>query len=243
MLVTFSGLLTMQSCYKDGTIVATGSTWNIPVAVAPLNEAILAPATTVNLTWSSTGGATNKWDVYFGEDPEDLPRIATAVAAQTKAVTVEGGKTYYWFVHCVDAATGIKTTSPEFSFTVKCDLNIDNFVGAYMCDEPGYAVYPVTFTKINVTTIENNNFWDSGYVVQYVFDEFGNVTITQKVVNVSTTKTYTINGSGRYDAATSGFYTDYTVVQKVYTYANYALTITPTTVDSNTHTFTKDSTK
>lgn len=234
MLLALTGLFTLQSCQdEDGTILAEYNTWNVPLAVSPANEAVLAPATTTTLEWLSTGGASNKWNVYFGEDPE---LIATNHTSQSINVDIEEGKTYYWYVTCEDSR-GIPTESPEFSFTVKVTLNIDNFVGAYDCDEPGYAVYTVNSTKINANTIEIDNFWDSGYAVQYVFDDMGNVTITPKVVNVSTTKTYTITGSGTYDNTTGEFVVDYTVVQKVYTYANYAVTVVSTTVDSNTHTF------
>lgn len=241
LLFAFSVL---PSCSEDEGTVVIKNTFSIPKASAPLDGAIIAATTSVEIKWESTGGATNSWDVYFGEDSHGLELIAENHTSQ--AITVNDlveGHTYYWAVECVDAQ-GIVTTSPVYSFTVKVNMNIDNFVGLYDCDEPDYAVYDVNITKINSTTIEIDNFWDNGWALQYEFDDFGVVTIIPKVFKTSPSTTYTVTGEGTYDNATGTFVVDYVVIKKVYAFAldengNPGTTITTTTADSNTHTFTR----
>ena len=61
-------------------------------------------------------------------------------------------------------AGGTKSPDKVIEVTVKafCALDINNFIGAFDCDEAGYGVYPVNFTKhpTLANTIVNDNFWD-----------------------------------------------------------------------------------
>jgi len=239
MLVVFAGLTTMQSCSKDESPTPTVyHTFSVPVATSPANEAVIAPATTTDLTWSATGGAAVKWDVYFGTDDGDLPRIAENHTTQTINVPVAEGNTYYWQLVNVDEK-GIKTTSPMFSFTVSVNMAIVNFVGAYDCDEPGYAVYTVNLTQVDANTILNDNFWDSGWPVNYQFDNMGNVNIIPVTFKTSATTTYTVTGDGTYDNTTGEFAVHYVVTKKVYTLKLEGNTVVTSTADDNVHTFTK----
>ncbi|NIK74544.1 hypothetical protein FHS56_002069 [Thermonema lapsum] len=111
-----------------------------------------------------------------------------------------------------------------------CPFNINTFTGNYNCDEPGYKVYPVKFTRVSGTTVKNDNFWDVGAQINYVFAADGSsVTIpTQPFVygpynlvvdGASPSKPSTCSGS---------FKVDYEVRFQA-----------GGVVENNTHTFTK----
>lgn len=221
----------LQSCTKDdnASLVTIYGAFTEPTAVAPLDAAnIKITGTTVELKWATTDkdGDAPKCDVYF--DTKDGSTVYKANHnALSLSVPVAEGSTYYWKVKMTDA-NGVMTYSPVFSFSVLVNYDIANFVGLFDCNEPGYAHYNVNLTKINATTISNDNFWDSGWAVQYVFNDKGEVNITP-ISYVDKTTTYDITGHGKFNNAAKSFYVDYVV-------KNHA---TGATVDSNTHTFTK----
>jgi len=200
-----------------------------PTAVAPLDAALIKiTGTTVELKWATVDkdGDPVKADVYFGTSDEP-PLFKAAHNSLALTVPVEEGSTYYWYVKLTDA-NGVMTTGPLFSFSVLVNYDINNFVGLFDCDEPGYAHYDCNLTKTNATTISNDNFWDSGWAVEYVFDDKGDVNIIP-ISYVSGTTTYDITGAGKFNNKTKSFWVDYTV-------KNHA---TGATVDHNTHTFVK----
>jgi hypothetical protein len=104
---------------------------------------------------------------------------------------------------------------------------VEDFLGAYDCLEPGYGTYTTTFTLVSPGVIENDNFWDSGAAIQYVFDVCGNVTIPAQSFVLGGT-TYTVTGAGTFDPATTEFAVDYVVKNAA-----------GATLDANTHTFTR----
>lgn len=108
-----------------------------------------------------------------------------------------------------------------------------NFLGSYACDEPGYAVYDVTFSAdADPNSIIVANFWDSGGKVKYTFDPLTNkVTIpTQDVVMGGTTFVVSAGTTqGTYVACTGTFTAPYVVKLKS----------SGAVQDVNTHTFTK----
>jgi len=241
MLLVLSGFFAMQSCKKEDTVnIVTMHTFTVPVATAPVD------ASTTDLTWSATGGATIKWDVYFSED-ESPALLQKDYTSQKISVTVKEGHTYYWKVVNVDA-NGIKTTSPIFSFDVAISpvpFDINNFVGAYNVDEGGY-LYKVNLTKVNANTLQSDNFWDNApsplWVIQYVFDNYGHVTITPSTYRTSATSStiYGVTGSGTFDNATGALTIDYVVKKNVYTLKNDGTySVVTTTADSGTDKMTK----
>ena len=131
--------------------------------------------------------------------------------------------------------TMAKVTKSGATYTVtrvgEFEFNLNNFTGDYACDEPGYDVYPVTFTIKDCETITNDNFWDSGFSIDYVLDiDAGTVTIPLQEENGGAQLgIITIEGSGTFDAETYGMVVHYVVKRK----ANGAI------VDDNTHTFEK----
>ena len=230
LLPVLLAVFAMQSCKKDDSSNAViYGAFTEPTAVAPLNAALIKiTGTAVDLKWATTDkdGDAPLCDVYFGT-AEDPAVYKAAMTGLTLNVPVAEGSTFYWKVKMTDA-NKVTTTSPVFHFSVLVNYDIANFVGLFECDEPGYAKYPVNLTKINATTISNDNFWDSGWAVQYVFDDKGNVNIIP-VSYVDKTTTYDITGTGKFNNTTKSFYVDYVV-------KNHA---TGAVADSNKHTFKK----
>ncbi len=129
----------------------------------------------------------------------------------------------------------------DFIFSSVCPFNINLFKDDYKCLEPGYdpndpangpspnglpdGTYKVKFTNINNTTIEIDNFWDSGIVARYVFA--GN-TVSLQATSTSTWN-ITPNGAGTFDPCSGQMTVPYTI-RRV---SNGSL------VENNVHTFTK----
>lgn len=219
-----------QSCTEEEVSpVEVYGAFTDPTVVAPLDaELIQITGTTTELKWATTDaeGDPILADVYFGtsEEPELFKAAHNALSL---SVPVAEGSTYYWYVKMTDAK-GVMTTGPVFSFSVAVAYDINNFVGLFACDEPGYAVYDTNLTKVDDSTISNDNFWDSGWAVEYVFDDYGDVTITP-VSYESDGTTYDITGHGKFNNTDKSFYVDY----EVHNQATGAL------IDGNTHTFVK----
>ena len=221
------GFVVLQSCSnKDAGNFTIYGSFSEPVATAPLNGSkVYATGTTLDLKWTTADpdGDTPNASVYFGtNDKPDL--LKSGVNALLLNVTAPAGKTYYWKVMMTDA-NKVTTTSPVFSFTVLVKFVMANMVGTFDCNEPGYGHYNCNFTSVNATTVRNDNFWDSGYAVDYVFSADGK-TITIPPVTVDG---YNITGSGAFDENTGQFNVHY-IVKKASTGA---------LADDNTHTFTK----
>lgn len=230
LLPLLLAVFALPSCTKSDDSNAT-IYWAFtePTAVAPLDAALIKiTGTTTELKWATVDkdGDPIKADVYFGESDEP-PLFKAAHNSLAITVPVAEGSTYYWYVKLTDA-NGVMTTGPLFHFSVLVNYDINNFVGLFECDEPGYAKYNVNLTKINATTISNDNFWDSGWAVQYVFDDKGDVKIIP-ISYVDKTTTYDITGAGKFNNKTKSFWVDYTVKNKA----------TGATVDHNVHTFVK----
>ena len=122
-----------------------------------------------------------------------------SVSTDTRTATVEfntlpaGGKATI----TVSETTAGGTKSPDkvIEVTVKafCTLDINNFIGQFDCDEAGYGVYPVNFTKhpTLANTIVNDNFWDwpaAGQVIYYTFsgDFLETITVPNRTLHSET---------------------------------------------------------
>jgi hypothetical protein len=106
-------------------------------------------------------------------------------------------------------------------------VDVTSFVGDYLADEPGYAVYPVSFTAgSSPGELVVDNFWDSGAEISYILDVCGDVTIPSQSFVAGAS--YTVTGSGTYDDATKQMVVDYVVKNAA-----------GAAVDTNTHTFVK----
>ena len=229
LLLVLMGLFALQSCTKDNTTFKVYGSFSKPSATAPLTASeIYITSNTVDLKWATTDsdGDVPKCDVYFGTT--DKPGLyKKAHNSLTLNVPVLEGKTYYWYVIMTDA-NNIQTKGDLFSFAVLAKWDINKLVGLFDCDEPGYKHYDCNFTKVGSNTITNDNFWDSGYAVNYVFDSNGNAILTP-VTYTGGAKTYDITGDGAFDIKTGGLVIHYVV-------KNHA---TGAVEDDNTHTFIK----
>jgi len=130
--------------------------------------------------------------------------------------------TYYWRVVMIDA-NNVTTSSPTFSFTTLVKFDMKNMVGLFDCLEPGYGHYNCNLTSVNATTVKNDNFWDSGWSVNYVFNADG----TKIDIVPITISGYSITGTGSFDKMTGQWSVHYIVMQGT------------KLIDDNTHTFTK----
>lgn len=226
LLPILFGLVALQSCTKEEGSFTVYASFTEPKATAPLDAAqIYVTGTTVDLKWATVDadGDTPKADVYFGTD-EDPALLKAGVAALTYTVPVATGNTYYWRVVMTDA-NNVKVSSPVFSFTVLVKYDFNNMIGLFDCLEPGYGHYNCNITKVNATTVSNDNFWDSGWTVQYTFNADGS-----KIDIVPITISgYAIAGTGSFDKMTGQWNVHYTVHKAS----------TGALIDDNTHTFTK----
>lgn len=134
-------------------------------------------------------------------------------------------------------AADVKLSENYKSFTrsmrILCPFDRANFIGTYSCVEPGYSGSPYDVTSVagpNENSITIDNFWDFGGVVTYEFNPTTTVVTlpTQDVVMGGVTYIVSQNGAATYDACEYSFVVPYRVE-----------TEGGTTLDTNTHTFTK----
>jgi len=164
----------------------------------------------------SRSGSTWSWSVTGA--------TLKSVSADTRKATIEfatmpaSGKA----VLTVSETTsgGVTSTDKVVEITVKsfCALDINNFIGAFDCDEAGYGVYPVTFTKhpTLANTIVNDNFWDwaaPGAVIYYTLsgDFLEAVTVPKQDFEFGDGYVGWVEGSGKYDGCANTMIVDYTV--------------------------------
>lgn len=147
-----------------------------------------------------------------------------SVSADTRTATIEfasipaSGKAVLTVSETTSA--GVKSTDKLMEITVKrfCALDINNFIGAFDCDEAGYGIYSVNLTKhpTLANTIVNDNFWDwpgPDAVIYYTFSGDFLETITVPKQNFEFGDGYMgwVEGSGKYDGCNHTFIVDYTV--------------------------------
>lgn len=99
-----------------------------------------------------------------------------------------------------------------------CILDLNNFIGAFSCDEAGYGIYPVNFSlhPTLANTIVNDNFWDwpaLGEVVYYTFsgDFLEEITVPRQDFIFGDDFAGWVEGSGTYDGCAHTMIVDYTV--------------------------------
>jgi hypothetical protein len=223
MLLAVSGLITMQSCFKDGKIYATFYSFTNPVVVAPEDGATVhLTGTSVDLTWTSTNedGDPVLADVYFGTSSTP-PLYKADHNALSLTVPVEKGITYYWSVTMIDK-NGIPTVGPTWSFTIFEPIGI--FVGDFTCDEPAEDwSYSVTFSKASDNVLDIDAFWAS-WPSTFELDFVNNTySMAHHVWG-----TYEAEEAGTIDPATGTMVGDYTI------WHNAAI------IETGTHTYTKD---
>ena len=117
-------------------------------------------------------------------------------------------------------AEGVKgdDTVVKIRVTPFCTFDINKFIGAFDCDESGYGIYAVNFTKdpVLVNTIVNDNFWDwpgPGSVTKYTLsgDFLQIVTVPKQDFEFGDGYAGWIQGSGLYDGCAGTMEVDYKV--------------------------------
>ncbi len=88
--------------------------------VSPTNESSVS-AGSITLTWkgvdSNDATSALKYDVYFGESSTFTSAIEEGLTTQSKEVSVESGKTYYWKINTIDPSNA-KSIGQVWKFTV-----------------------------------------------------------------------------------------------------------------------------
>jgi hypothetical protein len=224
--LVFSGLFAMQSCTKEAS---TGFTvyhaFSAPAVVAPADgTTIKVSGTTTDLTWASTNEDNDAplADVYFGTSATP-PLYKAANSSLTLTVPVVQGKTYYWHVTMKDAH-GVMTTGTTWSFTVFEPIGI--FVGDFTADEPAEAyTYPISFAKASPTTLQTDNYWNSGWTAIFTLDFTAN---TYSMPLTTWSGGYSGIESGTIDPATGTIKGNYTIYHNA------------VSIEQGVHTYTKN---
>jgi hypothetical protein len=106
----------------------------------------------------------------------------------------------------------------DLSLGFFCPLNIDDFTGAYDCDESGYGVYSISFTldPVVVNRIHNDNFWDwAGPGQTLYYDLSGDndqiVTVPEQPFVYGDGSEGKVSGTGTYDGCSGTMIVDYKV--------------------------------
>ncbi len=161
-------------------LYSSSSVWHIWVNSNPGVPTLLAPdsasidvSVTPKLKWEATdpdAGNTLTYDIYL--DTASNPAIAFANVASS-SFTVPSAllptTKYYWKVVAKDGLGGT-SESVVWQFTTGQEL-INNLVGNYNADEPAEAYsYNVSFTKVNSTTIQTDNYWNSLWTGVFTVD-------------------------------------------------------------------------
>ncbi|MGE5421086.1 MAG: hypothetical protein ACM3UT_12930 [Chloroflexota bacterium] len=219
--------LVFSSCKKEDDLVPGGVSLT---SVTPEHNGAVDAATTTDLKWA--GASATKYNIYFSD--QAIPVIyKTGVTAQNLNVPVTSGKTYYWQVGTIDAS-GRETLSQIYSFRVKMLIDLDKFTGPFDCDEPKYSHYDVTMAKAGKDTLQNDNFWDLRWKINYVFDDKGTVKIVPATFSPDPSLKVSVSGTGTFDNAKNEFKVTYVVLQDASAGTPMAIEI-----DRNTHTFAK----
>ena len=215
---------------KDANgIVSKSPVWNFYINTAPTVPVLSTPADAAvgisvasALVWTSSDaeGDAIKYDVYLGTTTTPA-LVATGLTAATYSPTMVASTKYYWKVVATDSH-GYASTSAIYSFTTGLEP-VMKFVGLFDCDEPGYKHYDVTFKKVDATTIEANNWWDSGWKVQLTL----NFTANSLIIKTFIDGVYIVTGSGTINQTTGKMV------------ENYIVTKSGAINDQNVHTYVK----
>jgi hypothetical protein len=213
---TTGGAFFWQVVTTDGNgIVSTSPVWNffinsppsIPVLDSPENDSVGFPVSGA-LEWSCTDaeGDALTFDVYI--DSINTPGIVAAdLADPTYSPSLVASTKYYWKVVAKDPHGGTSTSILK-SFTTGLEP-IMTFTGDYTADEPAEAYsYDVTFTKASATSIQTDNYWNSGWTAEFTIDL---VNLTYSMPYTEWTSVYSGNESGIIDPATGTMTGTYTI--------------------------------
>jgi len=210
MVITIAAAgMILTSCKGREIPLPVDYTVNGPATVFQTEVAdyeVTVPWEQPGTTWSWTvAGATLQ---NISSDTKIATFSFAAMPANDTAYITIGEKT----------SDGIKADDKvvKVKVTPFCTFNINNFTGVFDCDEAGYDVYSVNFTKdpVLANTISNDNFWDfaaPGSVVKYTlsgdFEE--KVTVPHQTFTFFDATVGWVEGSGTYNGCDNSMTVDY----------------------------------
>jgi hypothetical protein len=177
---------------------------NVPALTAPANNAV-AVSNAVALTWTCTDPEEDEltFDMYFGTSATPGP-VATGLTDHTYSPTLAPLTAYYWKIVAHDPYGG-KSESAVYKFTTGA-LPVVKFVAAYNVAENsvqnGAYAYATAFTKVDNSTIQADNWWDSGWAAKFTLDYVKNTIVMTPFTFTSGASTYIASGSGKITQAT-----------------------------------------
>jgi hypothetical protein len=198
-------------------IVSTGPIWSffinsapsIPELLSPANDSVGFPVSSP-LEWDATDaeGDDLTFDLYVGTtNPPEL--VATDLTGYSAVGPLEASTLYYWKVVAKDSH-GATTSSIVQKFTTGEEA-IMTFTGDYLCDEPAESYsYDVSFTKASSTSIQTENYWNSGWTAVFELDL---VNLTYVMPQTDFTAVWSANEAGIIDPATGTITGTYTIFQ------------------------------
>lgn len=208
---TVAAGMILTSCKGKELPVPVDYTISGPATVFQTETAdyeVIVPWEQPGTTWSwSVVGATLQ---NVSTDTKVATVVFTSMPANDTAYITVGEKT----------AEGIVGNDTLLEVKVKpfCAYDINDFIGTFDCDEPGYEVYSVHFTKdpVLANTILNDNFWDysaPGSVVKYTLsgDFLEKVTVTRQPFTFEDGTVGWVEGSGTYNSCEKSMTVDYTI--------------------------------
>jgi len=157
-------------------------------------------------TWSVTGATLQSVSADTKTATISFPTVP-----QGNTATITVGETM---------ASGVEGPDKNLLVTVKsfCTFNINNFIGTFDCDEAGYGIYPVNFTKhpTLVNTIVNDNFWEfaaPGSLLNYTLSGDFNevVTVPRQTFTFGDLEVGWVEGSGTYNGCDHTMIVEYIV--------------------------------
>lgn len=208
---TMAAGMILTSCRGKELPVPVDYTINGPATVFQTETAdyeVIVPWEQPGTTWSwSVVGAT-------------LQNVSTDTKIATIAFTAMPVNDTVYITVGEETAEGVEgdDTLVKVKVTRFCTFDINNFIGAFDCDEAGYEVYSVNFTKdpVLTNTILNDNFWDfaaPGSVVKYTLtgDFLEEVTVTNQPFTFFDGTVGWVEGSGTYNSCENSMTVDYTI--------------------------------
>lgn len=145
---------------------------NAPKTPVPDSAAVDVSCTTT-LSWSATDPEDDPltFDLFLDQANPPVAVAATGLESAEYAITtaLSANTLYFWKVVAHDPYGG-GSESPVWKFTTGA-LPIATFTGNYNADEPAEAYsYTVSFTMVSTTTINTNNYWNSGWSADFIID-------------------------------------------------------------------------
>ena len=218
--ITTGGTYYWQLVTVDVNNVKTVSpVWSFEVNSNPDSSVLTSPANnasnvSINPTLKWTGSDPENdnltYDIYL--DTASTPKLAYAgiTASQLAVTNLLQSTVYNWRVVAKDPYGGVSTSRTN-KFTTGLDP-ISVFVGHDTIDEPAESyTYGGNFTKKNATTITLDNYWNSGWVVDFQLD-FTTLIYTFPVTTLATN--WVATESGNIDPVTGTLTGTYTIWNK-----------------------------